>query len=147
MNLADVISIKYPGKLEQNEIKIQDDGQGPYIKQWTLQDPEPTAQEISEWLSDPLLYTQLVFNDVVTKLDNHLNQIAKDRQYNDAVSLVSYKDCGNPIWEAEANTFIAWRTSVWEYAFTIKQQVIDGEIPLPTVDEFFASLPKIEWPE
>jgi len=49
MNILDIIKLKYPDADFENEILVQDDGDGPYIKIWKLNAQKPTARDLSEW--------------------------------------------------------------------------------------------------
>ena len=80
-------------------------------------------QEYLKWIEqgntpippDPIEITE---QDYTKAIQTHLDNIAKDRQYTDAISLTSYKDSTITQWASEATTFIAWRDSVWVYAYT-----------------------------
>lgn len=76
----------------------------------------------------------------------HIDATAQARQYSDGISLASYDSSTNPIWAAEAQTFIAWRDAVWAYAFTELEKVKNGTRPQPSIEELLAELPVISWP-
>lgn len=40
------------------DIKLQDDGQGPYIKEWNLEVPQPTMDELNAAYTDPSVQQQ-----------------------------------------------------------------------------------------
>jgi len=42
-----------------------------------------------------------------------VDQTAHTKQFNDGVTLASYKDSTNADWAAQASAFIAWRDQVW----------------------------------
>jgi hypothetical protein len=96
----------------------------------TPEEPPPDEPTIADYASA----AQLV-----------VDKRAKDRGYNDAVTLASYVGSTIPEWAAEAQTFVAWRDSVWVYANTQLALVEAGERPQPTVQEFIEELPAIEW--
>lgn len=77
----------------------------------------------------------------------HVDAQVRTRQYESGVSLASYAASTNPRWAAEAAVFIAWRDAVWAHAYTELDKVMDGEREQPTVEDFIAELPDIEWPE
>lgn len=54
MTLFDILKIKYPDANFQYDILIQDDsnGRGPYIKEWSREDPKPTDKQIRQWFQD-----------------------------------------------------------------------------------------------
>lgn len=80
-------------------------------------------------------------------IQKHINQVAKDRQYDDGVSLASYITSTNTQWKTEAETFVAWRDSVWAYAFNLMTQVQAGTAPQPSIEELINQLPQIIWPQ
>lgn len=71
---------------------------------------------------------------------------AKERGYNDAVTLASYVGSTILEWASEAKTFVAWRDQVWLYANEQLRAVQAGERDQPSVAEFIDELPKLEWP-
>lgn len=78
----------------------------------------------------------------------HIDQTAQSKGYEDGVSLATYVPSTVEMWRAEADAFIPWRDSVWEYTYTTLAKIESGEIPPPaTVDEFISWLPPIVWPQ
>ncbi|NGN45192.1 hypothetical protein G6N74_29500 [Mesorhizobium sp. CGMCC 1.15528] len=75
-----------------------------------------------------------------------IDSAARSRNYNDGTALAGYKDCTVPQWSTEAIAFTAWRDAVWVYAYGELDKVTDGERTQPTVDDFLAELPAIDWP-
>ena len=76
----------------------------------------------------------------------HVDAVAQSQGYNDGVSLASYVGDPKPQWAAEAEAFVAWRSEVWQ-AFTDTCDDIANGYDAPTIDEFIASLPAMEWPQ
>lgn len=83
--------------------------------------------------------------DYSLAIQRHIDATAKSKQYNDSVSLVSYINSTNQQWKQEAEIFTAWRDSVWQYAFNLLEQVQQGTLPQPTIEELVNSLPQINW--
>lgn len=79
-------------------------------------------------------------------IEAHVDAVAGQRQYTDAVSIATYVSSTNEQWAAEASAFIAWRDSVWLYAFAELAKAEGGQRTIPTIDEFIGELPVIEWP-
>lgn len=77
----------------------------------------------------------------------HLDSVARERQYDSALTIVTYVASTNPLWAAEASAFIAWRDAVWTYAFAELEKVQNGDREAPSVSDFISELPAIEWPE
>ncbi len=42
---------------------------------------------------------------------------AKERRYDNAVSIATYTRSGNAQWAAEAQAFVAWRDEIWGYCY------------------------------
>ncbi len=108
---------------------------------------EMTAEEIAafEASREPEPLTQA---DFTRGIEAHVDAVARERDYSDAVSAVSYVDDPNPQFDAEARAFRAWRSLVWTYAIEKLALVQAGERDAPkSVDAFIAELPVIEWPE
>nr|WP_313011590.1 hypothetical protein [Brucella intermedia] len=66
---------------------------------------------------------------------------AQEKLYDDGVSLASYINSTVPEWAGQAAAFVAWRDSVWVYAFAELAKVQSGERPEPSIDDFLAELP------
>lgn len=69
---------------------------------------------------------------------------AQSKGYKDGFSCAGYFNSTNLQWKAEAETFVAWRDGVYEYAY----QVLDSSTPesYPTLEQFLADAPTIVWP-
>lgn len=100
-------------------------------------------QEAQEWEAGE---NERLYKQCQEALELHINDIAKERLYTDAVSCASYKDSTNPVWSAEASAFITWRDICYEYAFDYIEKAESGEIQ-PDFDEFVEGIPEMIWPE
>lgn len=80
-------------------------------------------------------------------IEAHIEATAQARQYSSSVSCASYLNDPNPVWAAEAQSFIAWRSAVWAEVFATLAEVQAGERAVPTVTELIAELPAMEWPQ
>lgn len=62
INLYEILNAKYPEAFKLPlKIYLQDDGDGPYIKEWLLEEKKPSNKEINEWseqLSDDIFNNQ-----------------------------------------------------------------------------------------
>jgi hypothetical protein len=79
--------------------------------------------------------------------DNHLDAVAQSRQYDNRLTIAQYAVSTNPQWQAEAQAFIAWRDAALNYMFSRLAAFEAGSIEPPSVEDFIAGLPAIEWPE
>jgi hypothetical protein len=78
-------------------------------------------------------------------VEARIETVAQSRQFSGALSLASYTDSTNPVWQAEARAFVAWRDAVWAYALAQIEAV--GQNPTDLSPEaFLANAPDICWP-
>ncbi|CAN7625337.1 hypothetical protein [Aminobacter sp. LjRoot7] len=84
--------------------------------------------------------------DYKAAIERLLDARAQDRRYDSAVSITTYVGSTNAAWAAEAAAFVAWRDSVWTYAYAELEKVTAGLRPQPTVADFLAELPAMSWP-
>lgn len=104
--------------------------------------PEEEAEfEASRALPPP---TEQQYQHAIQSL---VDDTARAKQFNDGVTLASYKDSTNPVWASQAAAFIAWRDQVWGYAYEQLSLVQRGGRNQPSVSDFVAELPAITWPE
>ena len=57
----------------------------------------------------------------------------------------SYLTSSNARWKQDAEDWVAHRDAVMEYALGLINAVEAGEAAIPTMEEFTAGLPEIEW--
>lgn len=74
-----------------------------------------------------------------------LNKKAIEKDYDNETSIVSYKNSTNETWSQEAADFIAWRDLCWQYAIDVQTDVEAGSIEPPTLDDFIANAPVLNW--
>lgn len=84
--------------------------------------------------------------DYQNAIQAHVNATAQQRQYDSGTSMASYVTDPNPTWAAEAQTFVAWRSAVWAYAYGELAKVQGGQRAQPSVETLAAGLPEIVWP-
>jgi hypothetical protein len=84
--------------------------------------------------------------DYKAAIERLLDAKAQYRRYDSAVSIATYVGSTNASWAAEAAAFVAWRDSVWTYAYAELDKVMSGLRPQPTVAGFIAELPSMSWP-
>lgn len=85
-------------------------------------------------------------NDYTLQLQLAIDTKASERGYSSGVLCSSYIQSTNAQWAAEAQSFIAWRDTCFEYGYHYLAQVQDGTITSPNIDEFISGLPVMEWP-
>jgi hypothetical protein len=104
---------------------------------------EVTQEEFEQAI--PLCEQSKLIKSYSSELEQHINNQALEKGYSDAVSCASYANSSNEQWLQEAQDFIAWRDSCWEYAFDVQSQVEAGTITAPSLDEFIENAPPINW--
>jgi hypothetical protein len=94
-----------------------------------LQDlPPPTAEQ--------------VINAFRAAIQAHLDVTAKGYGYDDVKGAITYaEEPAVPKFQAEGR---AWRSLVWEHAYSVLDEVQAGKRQQPTVDELLTELPKLE---
>ena len=122
---------------------------GAYVTEYP--DDRLTRIESEASLNDVLRPYGLVLpspspDDYAAAIQRHVDATAKARGYADGVGLAGYSTSTIPTWAAEAQTFIAWRDSVWIYAYTELAKVQGGQRTTPTVEALVAELPVVVWP-
>lgn len=146
MNLSDILLILYPDADRRNDIVVQDDGSGLYIKHWDedLYGPQPTEQSLLDQIPDlQLAYLQ---QQVEASIRELVEAKPLERGYDNLMTLTSYTTSSNAQWKAEAEAFIAWRDSIFEYSYQVLADVQAELISLPSFDDFMAKVPTLTWP-
>lgn len=83
--------------------------------------------------------------DYAAAVQLHIEKVARDRGYNDAVTCTSYAVSTVPEWSAEGRLFSAWRDAVWTYVYTQLSAVQSQQREKPTIDALIAELPAMKW--
>lgn len=108
---------------------------------WIVQDGQLQPQP------EPVLSNEEKILNIEEALNNHINSVARERDYDNAMSIATYVNSTNTDWKAEADAFVAWRDDVWSYAIEQLDLFKSGSRDLVTPDEFINDLPAISWPE
>ena len=72
---------------------------------------------------------------------DHLNAVAIERDYDNALDLCSYAVSTEPTFLAEAQMFMAWRDNVQVAVKQVIKDVKKGDRVEPTISEVIAELP------
>ena len=78
--------------------------------------------------------------DFTNAVQAHLDAAAKALGYDDIVSACSYAGAVNPF-QAEGQSFVAWRGAVWSYCYAELTKVQNGTRSAPTITGLIAELP------
>ncbi len=81
------------------------------------------------------------------QIESWLDQVAAERGYKSMERLCTYVGDPNPLWDAEGQAGLIFRSAVWVKAIEIENEVLAGTRPIPTIEEVIAEMPVIEWPE
>lgn len=84
--------------------------------------------------------------DVLTQVQQLLDDTARGRGYDSILSACSYIASTVPRFAAEAQACVNFRDACWNTCYAIMGAVQAGERPLPTVQEVLGELPAIGWP-
>lgn len=106
---------------------------------------EMTAEEEAAFLASVIPPPPTV-EDYQQAIQSLVDATAVSKQFNDGVTLASYKDSTVAFWASQSAAFIAWRDAVWVYAYAEMAKVLAGERSQPSVADFLGELPVITWP-
>lgn len=98
-----------------------------------------------EWTPPVFVPSPPTVADFQRAIDTHIDATAAEKSYASGVSCASYAASTNPQWTSEAETFIAWRDSVWAYAYAELDKVLTGKREVPSVADLIEELPAIRW--
>jgi len=109
--------------------------------------PEPAEyyalnETTCQWVMTPAGMIEITSNAI----KDHFDQVANQRQYDNLLTIDTYKDSVVSQWAAERSAFFAWRDQCWIKAYQIQADVEAGLRPVPTPDQVIAELPVIQWP-
>nr|WP_320141261.1 hypothetical protein [uncultured Cohaesibacter sp.] len=98
--------------------------------------------------SAPPIAASVPTQDDYTKAIQALfEETASSRRYEQgATAFATYVNSKDTEWAAEAQAFVAWRDTVWRYAYQQLDAVQSGDREQPSVGELLAELPKPNWP-
>jgi hypothetical protein len=80
-----------------------------------------------------------------TALDGHLDSVAQEDRWTNRFTFVARAGYPN-MWQDKAIAFGTWMDTCNVQAYMLMQQVIAGEVPAPTIEEFIAGLPEFVYP-
>lgn|SRR5574343_347039 len=148
MNLVELIQLKYPNATNLIDYSVGDHGDGVlFISRWDLPDPQPDEDTINQWMQDAAINLQYLENNISEYLRRLIETKPSERGYDNVATLSSYVTSSNTKWKAEANAFIAWRDSVFNYAYNLLDNVKNNKVPIPTEEQFIAGIPVLTWPK
>lgn len=78
-------------------------------------------------------------------VQQHIDSVASARGYDNGVSCASYFNDPHPPFNADAQAFVPWRSSVWLYCYAEWAKVEVGERTIISAEEFVNELPAAPW--
>ena len=81
---------------------------------------------------------------LTAKVQKYLDTTAQKLNYDSCLSVCSYINTGVAKFDEEGEAFRKWRSAVWEKGYEIVVQVNAGTREIPTEEELFAELPKLD---
>lgn len=76
----------------------------------------------------------------------YMDSVAQQKTYSSSESCISYGGSTVLQWKNEADTFSAWRDSVWTYVYQELAKFQNGTRTLVPLEEFITEFPVIIWP-
>ena len=101
---------------------------------------ESVVETHEEWAA------RKVKQQLTQAVQNHMDTIAVERNYDNIISCTTYATSLNPKFSAEGQAAVEWRDNVWVTCYQILDDVKAGNRPIPTEDELIAELPVLTWP-
>lgn len=146
MKLAEIIPLVYPDADMLTNVRVQDNGEGQFIAYWDegKLGPKPSEQDILDQI--PVVRLAFMQKQIELSMRELVEAKPLERGYDNVMTLSSYTTSGNAQWKAEADAFIAWRDSVFAYAYQTLADVQAELTPLPSLEDFMAEMPTLKWP-
>lgn len=102
---------------------------------------------VSPPIPAPYVPTQQdIINSLTIAVQAHLDNKARERNYDGILSMCTYVTSTNPKFAAEGQAGVEWRDDVWEYCYQVLRGCELGTRNIPTVDELISELPAFTWP-
>lgn len=112
-----------------------------------LQDESIPNYDTSE--IDALVYkeektTEDIVDEYKEAIQVFMDAEATKLGYDNVFTAISYENDDNPKFATEAAAFKKWRSAVWTYGLGELNKALEGEIEIPSIEEFIDSLPTLQ---
>jgi hypothetical protein len=109
--------------------------------------------QAEEWVLDQQAYNAAQLQAFDEAIEAELDRQAAEAGYYHPQNRIpnidracSYASYPNP-YQAESQSFVAWRAAVWSYVYEVKTQVDANQRTAPTIEELIQELPERVMPE
>ncbi|MCP3177316.1 hypothetical protein MJO47_09415 [Desulfuromonas sp. KJ2020] len=89
---------------------------------------------------------EAILQQLTEAVQRHLDTTAKERNYDNMMSLCTYATSLNTKFQSEGQAGVEWRDNVWATCYQVMADVLAGTRPVPTEEELLAELPVFVWP-
>lgn len=96
--------------------------------------------EEADIIANPPLTLDQITKQFSISIQTLLDQEAQAKGYDSILSACSYAYPGNSF-QAESQSFVAWRSAVWAYCYQEMDKVKNGTRPVPTIEQIISELP------
>ena len=100
-----------------------------------------------DWLPPPPPTLEEIQAQYVIEVQRRLDLFAGTRGYDGMLSACTYAASTVPQFRAEGQYAVEARDAAWAKCYEVMALVMAGQMPLPSLDELFAMLPGLVWPE
>ena len=134
------------GRLELHSVCPDERGNYAEIgKEWKFYDSKNMSQELIVALKKQELLS--LQKQYTAAAQAYLDDFARTKTYDGILSACTYATSTSQRLREEGKLCVELRDAVWETAFTILNDVKSGKRTIPTLEQFIAELPKLNWPE
>ncbi len=148
ISIVYICNVLYPGQIEKRNITFGQPEDKIIITHWSVPGVEkPTEEYLQSLFAE--YERPFKINELTSRAELHIARLldttAQSKQYDSALSCISYTTSTNIGWAVEARAFINWRDALFVYFIKVQSEIQQGA-PIPSFDEFVAELPTIVWP-
>jgi hypothetical protein len=112
-----------------------------------LQDIHPTITINADSVVDGWSVTNKTPDEIKSNIINAvqamLDGTARAHGYDNIISVCTYKDDPNPVYNTEGTAFFDWRSAVWSYCFIVMQDIMAGKRGIPSQADLMIELPTL----